>query len=188
MEETKIMTSGKAWPKSQLCSVVSKSAKEDPAGCGRPFDRYLGIEVTPPWKDEVTESPRFPEGLREAVERAQRAGVIGKFSALFPDPVYSREGYVRTLYLHKPPGPFAAYEKSEYAVPKSEIVSLVEALAERSDKLSRFERYEEDTSGGRDLLVCTHGSHDACCGKFGYPVYETLRHGNAGASEKQLRV
>ena len=114
--------------------------------------------------------------------------MIGKFTALFPDPVYSREGYVRTLYLHKPPGPFAAYEKSEYAVPKSEIVSLVEALAEGSDGLSRFERYEEDTSGGRDLLVCTHGSHDACCGKFGYPVYETLRHGDAGASEKQLRV
>jgi hypothetical protein len=188
MEEAKIMTSDKAWPKRRLCSVVSKAAREDPAGCGRPFVGYLGIEVTPPWMDDVSESPRFPAGLREAVKRAQHAGVIGKFTALFPDPVYSREGYVRTLYLHKPPGPFAAYEKSEYAVPTSEIVPLVEALAEGSDGLSRFERYEEDTSGGRDLLVCTHGSHDACCGKFGYPVYETLRHGYAGASEKQLRV
>jgi hypothetical protein len=188
MEEAKIMTSGKAWPKRRLCSVVSKAAREDPAGCGTPFVGYLGMEVAPPWMDDVSESPRFPDGLREAVERAQHAGVIGKFTALFPDPVYSREGYIRTLYLHKPPGPFAAYEKSEYAVPKSEIVPLVEALAEGTDRLSRFERYEEDTSGGRDLLVCTHGSHDACCGKFGYPVYETLRHGYAGASEKQLRV
>src|SRR5918997_2917914 len=188
MEEAKIMTSGKAWPKRRLCSVVSKAAREDPAGCGRPFVGYLGIEVTPPWMDDVSESPRFPDGLREAVKRAQHAGVIGKFTALFPDPVYSREGYVRTLYLHKPPGPFAVYEKSEYAVPKSEIVPLVEALAEGSDGLSRFERYEEDTSGGRDLLVCTHGSHDACCGKFGYPVYESLRNGNGGAWEKQLGV
>src|ERR687893_3319221 len=155
MEEAKIMTSGEAWPKRWLCSVVSKAAREDPAGCGMPFVGYLGIEVTPPWKDDVTESPRFPEGLREAVERAQHAGVIGKFTALFPDPVYSREGYVKTLYLHKTTGPFAAYEKSEYAVPKSEIVSLVEALAERSDKLSRFERYEEDTSGGRATPAVT---------------------------------
>src|ERR671914_2178633 len=167
MEEAKRMTSGEAWPKRRLCSVVSKAAREDPAGCGRPFVGYLGIEVTPPWKDEVTESPRFPEGLREAVERAQRAGVIGKFTALFPDPVYSREGYVRTLYLHKPPGPFVAYEKSEYAVPAGEIVPLVEALAEGPDGLSCFGLYEEDTSHGRDILVCTHGSHDACCGKFG---------------------
>src|SRR5215207_7769851 len=143
MEETKIMTSGKAWPKSQLCSVVSKGAKEDPAGCGQPFDRYLGIEVAPPWNDDVTESPRFPQGLREAVERAQHAGVI---------------------------------------------VPLVEALAEGPDSLSRFGRYEENTSHVRDILVCTHGSHDACCGKFGYPAYETLRYGYAGASKRQLRV
>jgi hypothetical protein len=188
MEETKIMTSGKAWPKSRLCSVVSKAAREDPAGCGKPFAGYLGIEVAPSWKHDVTESPRFPELLREAVERAQDAGVIGKFTALFPDPVYSREGYARALYLHKPPGPFVAYDKSEYAVPEGEVVPLVEALAEGPDGLSRFERYEEDTSRVRDILVCTHGSHDACCGKFGYPVYETLRYGYAGASKRQLRV
>jgi hypothetical protein len=188
MEETKIMTSGKAWPKSRLCSVVSKAAREDPAGCGKPFVGYLGIEVAPSWNHDVTESPGFPEGLREAVKRAQDAGVIGKFTALFPDPVYSREGYARALYLHKPPGPFVAYDKSEYAVPEGEIVPLVEALAEGQDGLSRFERYEEDTSRVRDILVCTHGSHDACCGKFGYPVYETLRYGYAGASKRQLRV
>ena len=182
------MTSGKAWPKSRLCSVVSKAAREDPAGCGKPFVGYLGIEVAPSWKHDVTESPRFPEGLREAVKRAQDAGVIGKFTALFPDPVYSRVGYARALYLHKPPGPFVAYDKSEYAVPEGEIVPLVEALAEGQDGLSRFERYEEDTSRVRDILVCTHGSHDACCGKFGYPVYETLRYGYAGASKRQLRV
>jgi hypothetical protein len=42
------MTGGKAWPKSQLCSVVSKAPRRNPAGCGRPFDRYWG-EVAPPW-------------------------------------------------------------------------------------------------------------------------------------------
>jgi hypothetical protein len=188
MKETKIMTSGKAWSENRLCSVVSKAAREDPAGCGTPFVSYLGIEVAPPWKHDVTDSSRFPEALREAVERAQDAGVIGKFTALFPDPVYSREGYVRALYLHKPPSPFVSYEKREYAVPTGEIVSLVEALAEGLDGLSRFERYEENTSRVRDILVCTHGSHDACCGKFGYPIYATLRYGYAAFSEGQLRV
>jgi hypothetical protein len=162
------MTSGKAWSENRLCSVVSKAAGEEPAGCGTPFVGYLGIEVVPPWKHDVTDSFRFPEALREAVERAQDAGVIGKFTALFPDPVYSREGHIRALYLHKPPG--------------------VEALAEGPDGLRRFERYEEDTSRIRDILVCTHGSHDACCGKFGYPVYATLRYGYAATSEGQLRV
>ena len=119
------MTTSKARPENLLCSVVSKAAGEDTAGCGAPFASYLGVEIAPPWKYDVTESPRFPEGLREAVDGAQDAGAIGKFTALFPDPVYSsREGYARALYLRKPPGPFAAYEKSEYAVPEDEIVPL----------------------------------------------------------------
>ncbi len=188
MEEVRLTTS-KARPESLLCSVVSKAAGEDTAGCAAPFASYLGVEVAPPWKYDVTESPHFPDGLRETVEKAQNAGVIGKFTALFPDPVYSsREGYARALYLRKPPGPFAAYEKSEYAVPEDEIVQLVEALAEGPEGLSRFERYREDASRVRDILVCTHGSHDACCGKFGYPVYATLRYGYAAILGKRLRV
>ncbi len=182
------MATGKAQPESRLCSVVSKAAREDPGGCGAPFAGYLGLEVAPPWKYEVTESPRFPDGLREAVERAREAGTIGKFTALFPDPTYSREGYTRVLYLRKPLGPFAAYLKSEYVVPEDEIVPFVEALAEEPDRLSCFEPYEEDASRVRNILVCTHGSHDACCGKFGLPVYETLRYGYAAASERRLRV
>lgn len=173
---------------SRLCSVVSKAAREDQAGCGASFLGYLGVEVAPPWKYEITESPRFPAGLREAVERAQKARMVGKFTALFPDPEYSRGGFTRALYLRKPLGPFAAYLKTEYMVPEEEIVPFVETLAEGPDRLSRFEPYEEDASRVRDILVCTHGSHDACCGKFGFPLYETLRHGYAAVSEERLRV
>jgi hypothetical protein len=34
----------------------------------------------------------------------------------------------------------------------------------------------------RDLIVCTHASVDACCGTFGYPLYQELRarHGSGG--------
>ena len=187
MEEAKMRT-GKARPDRRLCSVVSKAAREELAGSGTPFAGYLAVEVAPPWKDDVSESPRFPDGLQEAVERARDAGAIDKFTALFPDPMYSREGYTRALYLRKPPGPFAVYLKSEYAVPGDEIVPLVQALAEGPDGLSRYECYEEDATHFRDILLCTHGSRDACCGKFGYPVYESLRYGYAAAPEMRLRV
>jgi hypothetical protein len=39
----------------------------------------------------------------------------------------------------------------------------------------------------RDLLVCTHGSVDAACSKFGYPIYAQLRR-IAAASGGQLRT
>jgi len=163
---------------------VSKRAGDDPAGSGGSFDGYLGIEIPAPWKSQVAESLYLSEELREALDRASDAGAFDKFTALMPDPEYSRAGYARVLYLRRPnDGPFAAYEKEEYLVPEGELVPLVATLP---DGLSRFEGYREDTSGVRDVLVCTHGSRDICCGKFGYPIYNILRFKHA-APEK-LRV
>ncbi len=171
----------------RFCSLISQAAGDDPAGSGSSFDGYLGIEVPPPWKSDVTDSKGFSDGLRNAVEAACEAGAFDKFTALMPDPEYSREGRARVLYLRRPnPGPFAAYEKLEYLVPGKYLASLVTTLAEPGD-LSRFEVYREDTSGVRDVLVCTHGSRDICCGKFGYPVYNLLRFKHA-ARNPGLRV
>lgn len=171
----------------RLCSVISRAAGDDPAGSGSSFDSYLGVEIPLPWKDDVTESKAFPEELREAVEAACEAGAFDKFTALMPDPEYSREGHARVLYLRRPhPGPFAAYDRREYLVPREDLAPLVAALA-GSGNLSRFDVYRENTSGVRDVLVCTHGSRDVCCGKFGYPVYNLLRFKHA-ARNSDLRV
>ncbi len=171
----------------RLCSVVSRAAGDDPGGNATPFDSYLGVEIAPPWRDDVAGSKYFPEGLRHAIEGAWKAGNIGKFTGLMPDLEYSREGHTRMLFLKRPEGPFAAYEKLEYLLPNAEVVPFVEALA-APERLPRFERYREDTAHVRDFLVCTHGSRDVCCGKFGYPLYEILRYGYAAASGGLLRV
>ena len=39
----------------------------------------------------------------------------------------------------------------------------------------RFPGVEPQSFTGRDLLVCTHGTVDACCALFGYPFYRDLR-------------
>jgi hypothetical protein len=172
---------------SRLACVVSEANGEDPAGSGTPFTGYLLAEVTPPWKRDIVDSRRFLEALREAVERVRNVGVVDKFTGLLPDPEYSREGHIRILYFRRPPELFAAYEKEEYVVPENEAVSLVEALAD-PDRSSRFARYREDLPHIRDLLVCTHGSRDVCCGRFGYPIYEELRRRYTTGSEGGLRV
>lgn len=174
-------------PEGRLCSVVSRAAGDDPGGSGTPFPGYLGVEVPPPWRDDVTESPNFPEGLSEAIEKVWDAGVIGKFTGLLPDPEYSREGHVRVMLMRRPPGLAARYEKSEYVVPEAEVVRLVESLA-GPDGPARFGRYAEDKAHVREILVCTHGANDAACGKFGYPVYNLLRAKYAAESGGRLRV
>ncbi len=61
-------------------------------------------------------------------------------------------------------------------------------LLERPEERPRFARYRQQTAHVRDLLVCTHGTHDGCCATFGYPVYCLLRHEHAPATDGQLRV
>ena len=174
----------------QLSCVVSKANGEDPAGSATPFAGYLLVEVALPWKEDITESRRFPEGLKETIERARNAGSLDKLTGLVPDPEYSREGHTRIILFRRPPGPFfAAYEKEEYVIPDGELVTLVEALTAEPERLSRFARYREDASHVRDILLCTHGSRDICCGKFGCPLYKELRQRYATEPEgRRLRV
>lgn len=169
----------------RLCSVVSKAAGDDPAGNATPFDAYLGVEIATPWRGDVTESKHFPEGLRNAIEGVWQAGPIGKFTGLMPDPEYSRQGHTRVLFMKKPEGPFAAYEKLEYLLPVAEVIPFVKTLA-KLEGLSSFERYREDTAHVRDILVCTHGSRDVCCGKFGYSIYNMLRFKHAAPGSLRI--
>ena len=172
----------------RLACAISRANGENPAGTGTPFTGYLLVEVAPPWKYDVGESRRFPEGLWEAVKGGWEAGVIEKFTAIMPDREYSREGHTSAILLRRPADPFFAfYQKEEYSVPEGELVPLVEALS-GPEGPSRFARYGEDTSDVREVLVCTHGSHDVCCGRFGHPLYKELRQEYAAASEGRLRV
>ena len=171
----------------RLCSLVSKANGEDPIGSATPFEACLMVESAQPWAREVAGSRRFPEGLPEFLEAASGGrGPIEKLTALLPDREYSRAGHTRLLFWRRPPGPFAAYEKDDLLVPDGEVVPAVEALLGGPEEISRFARYRQDTRRVRDIVVCTHGSRDVCCGKFGYPVYDLLRRRHAAPGK--LRV
>lgn len=180
--------SGENGQERRLACAVSQDNGEDLAGTGTPFSGYFLVEVAGPWEYDVGLSRDFPDGLWEAVKGLWEAGIVEKFTTLMPDREYSREGYRRAILLRRPTNSFfASYQKEDYLVPEDELVPLVEALSEPEGR-SRFASFGEDTSHVRDVLVCTHGSHDVCCGRFGYPLYEKLRREYAAASEGKLRV
>jgi hypothetical protein len=173
-------------PENRLCSLISRATGDDPAGSATPFDAYLGVEVRLPWRNDVAQSPRFPPGLWDAVQKVWSAGAISKFTGLMPEPGRSREGHARILLMRRPaPGPFALYDRTEYLVPDGKLVALVEALA-RPEDLARFEGYREEGTGLRDFLVCTHNSRDVCCGRFGTPIHKALL--ARAANDPGLRV
>jgi hypothetical protein len=103
-----------------------------------------------------------------------------------PDPEYSRDGYTRVMRLDRIPGPTAGFTRCEYVVPDDDAPALIDALfGEDPAPLRRFADARVDLAV-RDLIVCTHASVDACCGTFGYPLFQALRerHGSGG----QVRV
>ncbi len=179
-------TGGEARFEGRLCSIVSRASGEELAGSAIPFEHRLLVEVSPPWEGDVGASRHYPEGLWEALMGAWRRGSQVGMTAILPDPEYSVEGRSRLVYLRRPDGPFAGYEKREYLLPDEDLVPAVEALFGGPEGALRFEEYRRDTGSVRDLVVCTHGSHDACCGKFGYPIYEKLRRDHA--QQDRLRV
>jgi hypothetical protein len=169
----------------RLCSLVSRANGEDPIGSAKPIENRLIVELPQPWQRDALGSRRLVEGLRPIVEGAREAGLLDAFSAILPDREYSRNGHTRLLFLRKPSGPFAVYEKEDFLVPNGGVAAAAGALL-KGDGLGRFERYRQQTDHVRDILVCTHGGRDVCCGKFGYPAYDLLRRRHAAPGK--LRV
>jgi hypothetical protein len=87
--------------------------------------------------------------------------------------------FTRTMPL------IAHYARVEYLVPGAEVGPLVWAWYQAPAGLPRFDPYRVEPQGVRDLLVCTHGSVDAACAKFGFPLYALLRQHYA---HERLRV
>ena len=172
----------------QLCSGFATANGEDPGGSAPVWKRCLVMELDEPWESEVAQSRHFPSTVSEVLEKAERRGVPTKLQCVIPDPEYSVEGYSRVMLFSRPESPFATYLKDEFEVRRSETGPLVEALLEEPGRLKDFERYRQDTSHLRDILVCTHGSHDICCASIGYPIYDALRNRYARELNGSLRV
>jgi hypothetical protein len=177
-------------PQRRSCSLVAHAATEDPIGTARPFDRYLMLELPLPWPPgmgtPVWETDRVLAPLRAALRRATRRteelGLTMKTFAAAPDPEYSTPRLMRVIRFGREPGPAAGLTRTEHSVPDTLAADLVDALFDDDPAALAPFAESRDTTPRRDLVVCTHASVDACCGTFGYPLYEALRreHGSTG--------
>ncbi len=170
------------------CAEFSTANQEAPGGSAFSWRRCLLVEVPGPWEAQAFRSRHFPAGVWEAATGADGTETEAKLQCILPDDDYSREGHTRVILFSRPGGRFSAFDKAEYLVPTESAASLVGELVSSSPDTGPFERFRERTSHLRDILVCTHGSHDSCCGTLGYPVYDRLRNFYARRPGGSLRV
>ena len=158
-----------------LCALASREVHEDRLGTAPTHDQHIFVEVPLPWSELLAESRRFPKGVLDAWERAWSRGASVRVLGIAPDPAYSVDGFTRVISFRRPQPPFARYLKDEFVVPTKQTGALVAALLDSPAALHRFAAYRRETEGMRDLFICTHGTHDVCCGSLGAPLFEAAR-------------
>ena len=161
------------------CSDYARATSLSPIATSGSYDGYLLVEIPLPW----------PRDVGDTAEGAALGPLIGPLryrmqavAAAEPkaDP---RE---RRVILHaRPPGEagFGGYRRFESRVGDSltgTVAALITAAAGRS--ASEFD------SPAVDVLVCTHGTRDSCCGRRGASLAADLAAAGFRAGENLWRT
>ncbi len=149
-----------------FCAQMSRASGEDPIGSAPSIATYIAIECPQPWAANAIESKSVPENLRAFIQSASAAKHPAKFlliQAAKPNPT----GETRVIVFHQQPFPSRGYTRQAFQ------------FAQIADVAPFLDRYlampvrtpVQKIESMRDYLVCTHGSHDTCCARFGKPFF-----------------
>ncbi|MBW4460417.1 MAG: hypothetical protein KME47_09275 [Nodosilinea sp. WJT8-NPBG4] len=155
-----------------FCAEQARQSGIDIVGTASEHHLYVAIACPPPWEPADLDSKGIPENLRS----------LGK--ALYDD--YDRyqtrfllihneqlqlENCTRVLVFRKPSGFATSYEKQEFHLASTEEVAPLVQQVVMGEPVNAIPVDEPS----RDILVCTHGSRDRCCSRFGAPLYHQAR-------------
>jgi hypothetical protein len=151
---------------SERCADLSRAAGEPLAGTATTAERWLLVEVPGTWPRDVARGDGLPEGAREAVAEWQ-AKPSGRRRVLFLRRPGQRAPRLRAFVVRA--------EEAEAEVRRLTFADHSELAGADFDGLG--ERVETQL-----VLVCGHGSRDACCALGGTAVFGALE-GRLGEEE-----
>lgn len=149
-----------------FCSDHSKEVGEDVIGSATNCQTYVLIECPPPWHSEALNSRWVPNSLKVLVEEVKRTKQPIRFLLIANNESHKID-HTTLLIYHQQEGLSNGYRKQEFQLPNIEQA----APTIRKWLSGRTLDYQVKTSATRDILVCTHGSHDMCCARYGNPFY-----------------
>jgi hypothetical protein len=176
-----------AAPSRRLCSVIAKAQGDNPLGTAWAVRRMLAIELELPWPEDFFTARAFPEGLGKTLESLWADHPDTGLLAFAPDRHRAVPGMTRIIDFRYPDPPHAAAERHEYLVPTDLVGDFFPRLFVDDPTAMQIPGVQAVEFAGRDLFVCTHGTVDACCAKFGFPLYREL-HRIAEETDGSVRV
>jgi hypothetical protein len=149
-----------------FCSDYSRQAGEDIIGSATNEQTYILVECPPPWTSEAFNSRWVPENLQILIKEVKRNKLPIKFLLIANNVSHKADSTTLLIYQRKE-GLSNGYGKQEFQLANIEQVAAVVRKWLRGG----FSDYDAQTSVTRDILICTHGSHDRCCARYGNPFY-----------------
>jgi hypothetical protein len=149
-----------------FCSDYSRQAGEDLIGSANTIQTYILVECPPPWTSEAFHSRWVPENLQILIKEVKRNKLPIKFLLIANNLSHKIEHTTLLIYQRKE-GLSNGYRKQAFQLANIEQVAAVV----RKWLNNGFSDYDVETNAIRDILICTHGSHDRCCARYGNPFY-----------------
>ena len=142
------------------CSDAARLRGDDNIASAARVDLWILVELPITWGREPMSDAAIPPAVREALQRATRA--IQRSRIVFIRRRNECTGPTRVYLARSTPQPGIAVRDlpSIDDVATLAFDELIAEIAPASQPL---------------VLVCTHGQHDSCCGRRGYPLYDALR-------------
>jgi len=149
-----------------FCAESSRQAGIDIIGSASTHEIYIAIECPTPWAADALDSISIPSNLRElGVEIYDDYDRFQTRLLLMYNESLKQADCTRILIFRKS-GFANGYSQQEFHVANIEQVAPL-----IKDYLTGHSTATSPESAMRDLLICTHGSHDKCCAKYGSPFY-----------------
>ncbi|MEF2280253.1 sucrase ferredoxin [Deinococcus sp. YIM 134068] len=160
-------------PRLALCSDVSRAAGEDPIGTAPHWRDLTVLELDVPVWDSLRQVDRWTPEQKEVFEQLrERVEASGAGFGLLMTAPAERGGPLRVRHLMRGPG---GLTRRDYLsdLPQTEWARGLRDTLLEPGNLREWE--EQPVTPGPDLHVCTHGTVDAACGRYGVPVFQALR-------------
>ncbi len=137
----------------------------DPVGTAQPLAGLILVERPLPWPRDVSEDPVLAPALEAGLGNAN--GPVRPF-AVVPrgagyGPATTPDGSAMVTSYRSAGSTAGPYEQRTYCVADHRVADLALTLARSGEP----DADPVDSPTDRELLVCTHGSRDRCCGRLG---------------------
>ena len=145
-----------------FCADNSREQGEELIGTATNNQNYVLIECPQPWVSSAFDSKWVPENLNVLVKECKRAKLPIRFLLIANNTSHKVDSTTLLIYeIDKGLG--SGYSKREF---KLENIEQAATTVKKWLK-GKNSKYEVETNITRDFLVCTHGSHDKCCARYG---------------------